>query len=158
MATLDYLLEKGFLVRHDASLEHDEQPVRYVYYPDGFRDWVSNVLQPAPRDRSRNLTPLEQVEQALFDFVIGRPVVYGWHCKKLMPRKHDVWELRTEDVRLFGWAPRKGSFIVVCGELKKRLKRAEDYTPFIEWTRTFRDNLDIESPKALTGDNPYDVF
>ena len=43
------------------------------------------TLKLASRDRGRDLWPWEQVEQLLFDFVVGRPLSYDTQRKKLDP-------------------------------------------------------------------------
>lgn len=158
MATLGYLADSGQLIRHTADLEGHEQPVRLVYFAPEFAVWLSADLRGRKRDRARDLSPLEQVEQALYDFVIGRPLAYGRDCRKLDPLTADIWELKTEDVRIVGWAPRPACFIAVCGCMKKDLPKFKDYAPLIQAARDFREALDLDPPKAMQGVVLNEVF
>ena len=99
------------------------------------------------------MTPHEQVEQIFFDFVIGRPLAYGVHYRKLDPLAAHTWELKTEDMRLFGWFAHKAHFVAVCGAPKKAIRKFKDYAPFIRCVVQFRTTLDLDEPKAVTGVN-----
>lgn len=158
MATLDHLVAAGSLVRHDADLEWPDQPKRFVYFAPKALAWIQATLRVMKKDRGRDLEPYEQVEQALYEFVSGLPLAYGQDCRKLDPMVAAVWELKTEDVRLIGWAPRKSTFLVVCGCMKKHLTKFKDYAPLISETQTFRDALDLDEPKAITGVTLNAVF
>ena len=80
---------------------------------------------------------------------------YGQDCKKLHPLMNSVWELRTSDVRIFGWFPRRSTFVAVGGAMKRDLKgdaeRKDPYQPFINEVVTFRAKLMLDNPKSLTG-------
>ncbi len=65
MATLNYLVDTGKLIRHDADLEDNEQPARFVYFAPAFVVWLNTDLRTRKRDRARDLVPLDQVEQVL---------------------------------------------------------------------------------------------
>ena len=158
MATLCNLSHAGALIRHDPDLENDEQPLRYVYLAPEVDAWISTTLATAPVDRSRQLTPFEQVEQRLYDFAIGRPMAYGTEYHPLDPLGQAVWELKTVDVRLIGWFARRATFIIVCGRLKGELRKAKLYAPCIEHVVRFRNGLDLDPPKAITGVSRNDVL
>ncbi len=89
---------------------------------------------------------------------MGRPLAYGQDCRKLEPPPADIWELKTEDVRLVGWAPRRTCLIVVRGCMKKNLQKFKDYGPLVQAARDFRDGLDLDPPKAIRGVALNDVF
>lgn len=158
MATLAYLTAAGTLVRHDADLEADELPVRFVYLAPEVAVWIATALRIATRDRSRNLTPYEQVEQLLYEFAVGRPMTYHYHFHTLDPIGYFVWELRTTDVRLIGWFPRKATFVVTSGCLKSELQQRRSYTPHVQKAVAFRNALDLDPPKAITGVSHHDVL
>jgi hypothetical protein len=158
MATLDHLVADGKLKKFDPDLEHDEFPERHVYMAPEADTWVDGTLRLAPHGRSLRLSPYGQVEQLLFDFVIGRPLVYDAQRKKLNPVGLHVWELKTLDVRLIGWFPRKRHFIVVCGRLKTELLKASLYAPCINLVTLFRNTLDLDPPKTITGVRHDDVL
>lgn len=158
MATLDQLVHKGDLVRYEAALEADEQPERFIYCSPKFEDWVLNVLGGLERDRGRDLTPLDQVELAFFEFIVGRPMVYGRTHRKLEPFPSHIWELKTDDVRLIGWFVARATYIVVAGTMRKSLPRFKDYRPFLDSAEVFRSGLDLDAPKMITGVTLNDIL
>jgi hypothetical protein len=158
MATLEHLVASGKLTKHAPDLERLELPERVVYFSPEFETWIAGTLPTLPRDRGRDLLPFEQVEQLLYDFVIGRPMVYSVDYRKLDPHPQHVWELKTEDIRLFGWFPRKCHFVIVAGIQKKSIPKAKDYAPLIQSVVQFRDALDLDAPKALAGVTHNDIF
>lgn len=157
MATLEHLVSIGKLKKHDPDLEHTEFPERHVYLAPGADAWFVSMLGNAMRIRGRNLTPVEQVEQFLYDFVRGVPINH-FQRKKLDPFGLHVWELKTADVRLFGWFARKKHFVVACGEMKMNLLAANLYKPHIAAVVSFRGCLDLDDPKTLTGESYVDHF
>lgn len=158
MATLASLVAAGMLAKHEPDLESHEQPLRLVYLALEVSAWFSHTLKAAPADRDRALTPSEQVEQLLYEFVIGRPMTYGWHYHPLHPLTRLTWELRTTDVRLIGWFPNRGIFLAVCGRLKSELRSSRLYTPCLQHAVWFRNNLDLDPPKAVTGVSRHAVL
>lgn len=158
MSTLDQLVQLGKLLKLEPEMERNEFPERHVYTSPEANAWMETTLAAARRDRGRDLWPLEQVEQLFYDFVIGRPLVYDQQRKKLDPIGQHVWELKTEDVRLIGWFPKKKNFVVVCGQMKRDLRNRKLYTPCILHTVWFRQNLDIDEPKSITGVHHDDIL
>ncbi len=151
MATLDELELQGALIRHEADLGPRELPERQIYFAPEFYNSGLDQIEGWPRVRGRNVTPYEQVEQVLYEFVVGEKMVLNQHHKLLNPLKQYVWELRPIDVRVFGWFARRANFIVVAAELKSKLKTIAAYKPFIDQTIQFRDGLDLDAPKLVTG-------
>jgi hypothetical protein len=158
MATLRDLIDRGELHEHDGALEPGEMPVRYVYFSPDFQKWYSTVLPSEPRDRSRREFPFDQVETKFYEFILGRPLVYDHDRKKLDPIGHHVWELKTPDVRIFGWFAKKGHFVAVCGEMKNRLLNNKNYDQFVQKCVEFRDSLDLDPPKSISGVKADDVL
>jgi hypothetical protein len=158
MATLGQIMATGLLDRYHPELEPHEQPQRIIYMTPEARAWCEHTLPALPNDRSRNLTPQEQVSQLLYDFVIGRPMVYNQGYKPLRPQTKNIWELRTTDVRLIGWFPRRATFVVVCARPKQELREGSLYTPCVNHSEWFGNNLDLDPPKFLVGKTANDVL
>lgn len=74
MATIEYLVATHKLKKHEPDLEHDELPGRIIYFAPEFDEWLRGTLQAVGKLRGRDLTPCEQVEQILYEFVINRPM------------------------------------------------------------------------------------
>jgi hypothetical protein len=158
MSTLEHLADLGKLKKHEPDMERDEFPDRHLYLSLEVHAWIGATLRMAPRDRGRDLSPYEQVEQLLFDFVVGRPLVYDIQRKKLDPLTQHVWELKTEDVRLIGWFPRRKQYVVVCGRMKREIRHAKLYQPCIGHAVWFRASLGLDDPTPVTGVRFEDVL
>jgi hypothetical protein len=74
---------------------------------------------------------------------------YDVDYKKLDPLRQHVWELKTPDVRVLGWFAKKRYFVAVCGELKDKIPKAKMYAPYVQSVVNFRENLDLDIPKAV---------
>lgn len=85
-------------------------------------------------------------------------MAYSIDVRKLEPHGQHVSELKTEDVRIFGWLAKKGHFVAVCGSLKKVIPRAKDYAPFIKAVVDFRAALELDEPKTLLGVTLHEVL
>lgn len=138
MATLEQLEAGGHLIRYEADLEHWEMPNRYITHAPQFGTWFESVLKTECAKRGRNLSPYEQVELLFYDFIVGRPMAYSVNYRKLEPHPRNVWELKTVDVRVFGWLTRRCHFLAVCGDLKDNLKSAKLYAPHVNTVFNYR--------------------
>jgi hypothetical protein len=158
MPVLEYLVHQGLLLRYDAELEPDDSPQCVIYVTPDFDQWLTTTLPALPKDRGRNLTPWEQVDALFYDFVIGRPMAYDVERKRLEPQADNVWELKSEDMRIMGWFPLKGVFVAVLGEMRKNLKPFSAYAPFIAQVVAFRNGLALDEPKTTSGVSAHDVL
>ncbi len=157
MATLAYLVDAGTIEQYYAPLENTEMPERRVYFSHAASSMLQQTLPNELRDRGRNLTPLEQVEQSLYEFIVGQPLTYSVTCRKLDPLGTGIWELKTEDVRLIGWIPERFAFLVNAVVMKKALQKNAHYSPYIRDAVAFRDQLNLNEPKFLGGVNIRDL-
>ena len=164
MATLEQLVEQGVLRKHEADLEAWEMPERHLYLSDAFR-LAASFLYIAPKKRGRNVSPGDQVEQLFYDYVVGNPMTYSVHFRKLEPLTQHLWEFKTQDVRVFGWFARQRHFVATFGELKDNLSREKQkvstnvlYKPYIDHAKLTRDNLQLDAPKMITGLSYADVL
>jgi len=150
MATLEHLADTNKLIRHDPGLEDDEFPERYAYFTASF-DASLGALAAIGCQHGRNRTPYEQADQILYEFVIGKQLAYGSEYHPLDPLASYVWELKTPDVRLFGWFPKRRHFVIMRWQLKDCLKKHSSYAPYVREVVDFRNALDLDEPKAVMG-------
>jgi hypothetical protein len=158
MTTLTHLVAEGKLIKHVPLLDRDQMPKRFAYFAPEVVHWLRRTLSTSRSDRGRVLSPIEEVEVLLRDFAAGRPMAYSLDYRKLDPLTQHIWELKSIDVRLIGWFPRQATFVAVCGRLKKDIPRARLYGPCIQHAVWFRDNLDLDLPKFISGVNHNDVL
>jgi hypothetical protein len=158
MATLSKLVEDGVLGLVEVELDGDAQPWRCVYAVDKFGQWLTNGLPNLPRIIDAQLTPAQQVDDLLAIFVGGEPLFIPKMFRPLRPVADCVWELKTPDVRLLGWFPRKDIFIGARGGDASFIKDHDLYHGLIGEVVRVRDKLDLDPPKYLTGVNADDVI
>jgi hypothetical protein len=63
-----------------------------------------------------SLTPSEQLDDILHTWIAGEQVRYSRMFQDLMPAEDEVWEMKTADLRIFGWMYLPRYFIAVFGD------------------------------------------
>lgn len=158
MATPVHPCGQGVLIRYEAELEPEVLPERVIHLTPQFQKWLEHALPKERRDRGRQLSPIEQVEEIFRHFILGRPMGYDVHRKLLDPVGLGVWEIKTVDVRMLGWFPCHRTFIAAVGVMKRMLPRRRDYRPHIDAVVAIRNGLDLDEPKFLTGVRVDDIL
>lgn len=157
MATLLHLASAGELLRLDPALGLRVQEQRSIYLLPKVGDWLNGELPALESTWNIETPPLEQVDALFADFCAGKPLCVGWNVKPLVHLGDGIWELKTADVRIFGWFPQKDCFIATAGNLKRVIVELKMYRPYCEESVRFRDNLDLDDPKFIPGDDPNNV-
>ena len=79
---------------------------------------------------------------------------YDRMFKDLIPDKDEVWEMKTVDLRIFGWIYRPRIFIAVFGDyadLYKGRNSTKSYADALRKVKNARDGLDLDEPKFRGG-------
>lgn len=153
MATLLELCDCGLLTRLGGGLAGDEQPCRLLAaFPHAVK-WLDDTL---PRlepllDEGRQ-SPLEQVDDLLHDFVSGADMSFYKRSHSMDPHDKGIWELKTPDVRVFGWFVKRGVFVMANVDSAINVKDHHLYTGYRENCVYRRDQLDLDAPKFLVGE------
>jgi hypothetical protein len=117
MATFSKLLHDRVLIKVGVVLKPRQFPERKLYaFPDCW-DWMRNEV---PKLKTGTLqsafTPLEQQIHRLRQWISGAPITYDRMFHEILPHERGVWELKTADLRYFGWMYRTREFVVArCG-------------------------------------------
>jgi hypothetical protein len=158
MATALDLDRAGLLFRLDPDLEPGVLEFRLIYASLRLKEWIQNDLPALESTWNIELTPQEQL-QALVEevFCPGEPLTFGHQFKPLTHIKDGIWELKTADLRMFGWFWVKDCFIGSAADLTDRVKRHRLYHGYAGEAARFRDGLDLDEPKFIPGDNPHAV-
>lgn len=128
--------------------------MRNVYVGKQAEKWIIDNLKEAKTDGM--FGGVEAPREQLADMF--RRVMTGERIDRFRPktlRQHPEWihELRTADLRIFGWFWRTTHFIVSSVEFKSRLSTKEvTYGGHIEGCRVYRGSLDLDEPKHIEGD------
>ncbi|MGA2817363.1 MAG: hypothetical protein ABSE67_13885 [Xanthobacteraceae bacterium] len=99
-------------------------------------------------------TPSEQVDNVLYRWISGKDIIYSRQFQDLMPMADEVWEMKTADIRIFGWMYQPRKFIAVFGDyadLYKGRNKTRSYDDARGKVVRERDNLDLDQPKFVSG-------
>jgi len=77
----------------------------------------------------------------------------------MKPIENDVYELRTPDLRIYGWFRQPGVFIAVCGDTMEKTHNVDGLaSAYRRVVEDHRNKLDLDEPKCQVGAEPKDVF
>jgi hypothetical protein len=153
MATIDILLTRQALTR--ILVPTREAKLRWVYgFPD-FQSWLdADLPNLIPGRLKAQDTPSEQVDNVLYRWISGKDIIYSRQFQDLMPMADEVWEMKTADIRIFGWMYQPRKFIAVFGDyadLYKGRNKTRSYDDARGKVVRERDNLDLDQPKFVSG-------
>lgn len=158
MATLIELAEASQVFKIDPVLGSRQQEERLIYVLPHLRQWLEEALPALESTWNIEQRPIEQLDALFYTFCSGETLTYGWQFKPLVHIRNGIWELKTADLRMFGWFYAKDCFVATDAELSDTVKRLHMYGPFRDQAVRRRDALDLDEPKFIQGDDPNDVI
>lgn len=160
MATLDSLETSGNLVRIQVPLELHLQPWRSIYGTPDFIVWLDQQLPNiASTILGYEIEPIEQVDAVFHEYISGARMNFDRRFKKLSWTPDIfVWELKTPDIRIFGWVPKRDHLICTFGDSKDEIELRNKYGRYIAQTSYVRQQLDLDSPKCIESKEYDDVL
>jgi hypothetical protein len=102
-------------------------------------------------------TPRDQMDTVLRKWNSGKPVAQGRAFSMLRPVRHSVWEIKTADLRIFGWLYRPKVFVAAFAgftddyKSQNRQPPKESYDEARDRVVWLRDRLDLDPPPFVTG-------
>jgi hypothetical protein len=159
MATLLDLTRRAppTLHRLDPGFDDSTQEFRCIVCSPHLRRWIEQDLPALTSALGLELSPLEQFFALVQTFCSAEPLTYGEQFKPLYSRGQGVWELRTSDVRVFGWFPMRDHFVGVAANDATFIKERSLYKGYIGEVVRFRNGLDLDQPKFIRGEEAKDV-
>jgi hypothetical protein len=157
MATLSELDRRGDLHRLDPALPGGVLEERMVYLSDRMRLWIENTLPGLGSTWNIEVEPIEQLDQFTAAFCEGRELTYERQFNPLHHKRDGIWELKTADLRIFGWFAHKDHFVAVCADTAERVKEHDLYHGYCGEVERFRDAIDLDHPKYVAGTDPHAV-
>ena len=157
MATILDVAAQGGIIKYDPDLKVGEQEERLFYL---FPKAVSRIEQKVAKLASAfgsEITPLEQLDALLATFCAGDVMSFG---RQFHPLRHvdlGIWELKTADLRLFGWFSARDCFVCTNIDDATQIKRSQMYTGYRDEAVRLRATLPLSDPKFVPGDDPNDV-
>lgn len=163
MATVEELVARGDLVQvSNKVLRSDQLPERVILLTGRAEKWMKEVLPSLETDGYVDgaLTPKQQAFDLFRCFIAGDDLFASdWYPKPLRPfdQGHGVWELRTPDLRFFGWFVSKGTFVVSAVGVTEEVKDHQLYTGYRNQAVFDRESLELDHPAFVLGGSS-DVF
>ncbi|WCT78903.1 hypothetical protein [Novosphingobium humi] len=157
MATIIHLAQSGHLTRFDPGLDWRQQEERCIYLLPSAKNWMRDVLPNEISDFGVERTPIEQVASLLENFCAGKALAFPRQFHPLVHIDSGIWQLKTADVRLFGWFCGQDQFICSNGDMATRIKKNHWYERYRDEAIGFRDILALDDPKFVAGGQPDDV-
>lgn len=96
-------------------------------------------------------SPAEQVDFLLYDFIRGADLCHYKRAHIMVPSECGVFEIKTADIRFFGWFPAVDNFIAADVVTAVFCKERGLYDGYRDQVRRRRDLLDLDVPKFLSG-------
>ena len=160
MATLLELCESGRLEQIDATLDGHELAWRRIFATPEFVGWLDETLPAFPTDEVySNMSPLEQVYSVFAEYISGEDFSIDKRFRKLKRTPTlDIWEIKTSDIRIFGWVPEKDAFICCFGDDASTIKNLNLYDRYMAQANFVRTQIDLNEPKSITGGSYADVL
>jgi len=123
MSTIEELLDDGRLIEYEVPEYDTRERVRPAYYTPSFKQWfLMEKRLELPGRKGGKITGQEEIEEKLNDLRCDDPM-HITDFARIMPQKKDVWEIKTDTTRLFGWFCMPMVFVVVSGAMKTDLVR-----------------------------------
>lgn len=158
MATVIDLEIRGTLEKLDPELDPPQQELRRIYLGPKLATWITDTLPTLESDRGLETSPLGQFDELVAVFCSGETLTFDWHFKPLNYVQDGIWELKTADLRIFGWFPEKDCFIGIIADTKARIIEFTLVAPYANVeVAPFRNDLDLDEPKFIDGKNPHAV-
>lgn len=157
MATLLDLRSRGELKKVDPDLGPREQEWRHIFALPRVEAWIADRLPGLESAWQIEERPIEQLDSLVYQFCSDEPLAYGHRFKPLTHLGDGVWELKTADLRLFGWFFRKDCYVCSDIDLKRHVVDHGLVPGYVRQAVRFRECLELDEPKFIAGDDPNDV-
>lgn len=152
MATILILEARGDLQRVEVELKPRDMPERSFYAYPRVTKWLDEklpTLEPV-LDQDRQ-SPIEQVDFLLYEFIRGGSIAHWKQAHIMTPKTNGVWELKTPDIRFFGWFACKDCFVAAEVASAAQVKDHNLYGGYQNLVVFRRSALDLDEPKFVVG-------
>lgn len=154
MATIDQLIEQGQLFKLEDVLDPGELEERIIYVHPRVATWMDENLETLENDGFYDNipSPKQQADDLFYEFISGANIISDWPPHAMTPSVTGVWELRTADLRFFGWFWRKGVFLITGVDTKTRCQAFSLYAGYRDQCVRDRTIFDLEAPAFCMGE------
>ncbi|TXI03177.1 MAG: hypothetical protein E6Q76_14125 [Rhizobium sp.] len=159
MTTFDSLVASEAIVKVEIQLDRRQLPKRLLFATPGFADWLGErVSRNEPSSLGAVLSPIEQLDFLFFTFVSGKPLIHSRQFRAVRIERNAVWELKTVDLRIFGWFAKRDCFVAAFGDWADHVKDYDLYRGYRLEVRRLRRELGVGDALCVEGVHPEDVI
>ena len=159
MPTIAELIASGAILKIEVELAPRDQPLRLLYGTPQFVGWLREILDGAQPSRLLgNTSPAEQIDDLFYSFLSGAPLIFTKQFRVVRAEDNAVWELKTPDIRIFGWFMAKDCFVAVFGNWADTIKDHDLYRGYRIAIRRLRRELGVDATLCVRGVSPDDVL
>jgi hypothetical protein len=155
MSTLDRLLEEKRLILVTMQLPRRQFHDRKLYAFPECVEWMRNQVPKMVTGQANSaFTPKEQLRERLRQWMSGEPMGFDRVFHHMTPERHGVWEMKTADLRIFGWMYKPKQFIAVKGGYTDHYKKPTKTKFYADERREVvkaRDDLPLDGQKYVVG-------
>jgi hypothetical protein len=145
------------LIKLDPHLEDQEQEWRSIYILPRIEPRFLTDLPTWQSQWDIEESPTQQMDALLEVFCSGETLTFDTRFKPLVHLSDGIWELKTPDLRLFGWFHHKDCFIGGALDRAYNVKSYNLYAGYAGEVARYRDGLNLDDPKFIPGSDPKDV-
>src|ERR1700691_2442719 len=159
MSTIEDLVAAGAILPIEVEMSAGDQPMRLLFGTPGFTSWLGEIVSgTGPKGRLGDATPAEQIDDLFHTFIVGRPLIHTRQFRAIRAEENAVWELKTPDIRIFGWFLKKDCFVGVFGNWADVIKDHDLYRGYRIAIRRLRRDLGVDETLCVQGVTPGDVL
>lgn len=153
MPTKEECLAAGVLEKVRGNLRPHQMATRLLMATSDVATWMKTELTTLVTDDfvQADLAPKLQAVVFCNKFVAGEdfstPLPH-----EMRGHPDGVWELRTADLRFFGWFPERNVFIIAAIDTAKKCKDLDLYKGYQTQVARIRGELNVCDGRYLTGD------
>lgn len=153
MPTVQECIEQGSLVPIPGKLRGHQLPMRCLLATVRAVKWMKEELPNLVSDGyvSGAARPIEQAAVLFNEFVSGADLSPPLPGEMRQP-SHGVWEVRTDDLRFFGWFPQRGTFVISAVGTKQACMNGDLYRGFRNQARQDRLTIGLLNGAYMTGE------
>jgi hypothetical protein len=155
MATFEKLLKDGLVTPVVLKLRRGQFYERKLYALPECVDWMKTIPHMATGRIASDMTPQEQFVERVRQWLAGEHMEDDRRFHDMRPKDHHVWELKTSDLRIFGWMYRPRQFIAARGGFADDFKgqtRTKSYDQEKNLVVKLRNDLPLDGDKFVTGE------
>lgn len=159
MATLDELEARGTLTKLGVRLTFPDRNRRSLYVLPQVKNWIRNELKDLVSFETSDISPLMQARALFKMFISGESLSEGTEFRLMQPLESDIYELKSADLRFFGWFYRPAIFIAVAADTMERVHSVAGLSSaYRNAVSAARNEIDLDPPKYIEGASVSHVF